>query len=337
VTALIGRLIVFLPSVIAASLIVLIGLLLARFARNRRYASSPCLQCSPRGGFDMSGVVLAYDGSIHGDWVGRYAIRLARASGTGLEVVHVDDAALAAAAVDLRLAHLREVAAASGVEVSLRHLPGAAPEVAEAIDAGVPAGTGRIIVAGLRARKSGRGLMHGTVSEQLLRFGHHDVLAIRVVSPSLLGHARHILFSFSQNPHSAERAAPFLRAFAPELTRLSLLTVMSPRLGRLSSPTGRDLRALRARGMDWLHRVEAELRGRLAPSEIPFDPHVAVSWDWPSEITRHAGRARAELVLVGSTERTLAMRVVFGNPLERVLHEAVCDVAVFRRAQGPLP
>lgn len=284
----------------------------------------------------MSGIVFAYDGSTHGDWVGRYAIRLAMASGTGLEVVHVDDGVLTAAAVESRLAHLRQVAAASGVDVALRHLPGSAAGVARVVDAAVPEGAERILVSGLRVRESGRGLLHGTVSEQLLRFRHHHVLALRVVSPSLLGHARHILFSLSENPQSASRAAVFLRSFASELTRLSLLTVMSPRLGRLSNPTANDLRSLRARGMDYLLRVEAQLRGSLAPFEIPFDTQVALSWDWPNEITKHAGRTRAELVLVGSTERTLARRFVFGNPLERVLRDAVCDVAIFRRARGTL-
>lgn len=284
----------------------------------------------------MSGIVLAYDGSIHADWVGRYAIRLARASEADLEVVHVDDGALTAATVESRLSHLRDVAAASGVGVTHRHMAGsvAARGVARALDATVPVGEGRIIVSGLRARTSRRGLLRGTVSEQLLRSRQHDVLTIRVVSPSLLGHARHILLPLSQNPHGAERAALFLRLFAPELTHLSLLTVMSPRLGRLSSPTSGDLRSAGVRGIDHLLRAEAQLRGTLAPFEVPFDPQVAVSWDWATEITRYASRARAELVMVGSSERTLARQVVFGNPLERVLHDAVCDIAIFQRARG---
>jgi nucleotide-binding universal stress UspA family protein len=288
-------------------------------------------------GSGMNGIVLAYDGSTHGDWVGRYAIRLARAAGTSLEVVHVDDGALSGTELEGRLALLGEVAAASGVEVALRQLPRAAGGVARTIDAAVPAAAGHVLVSGLRARTSARGLLRGTVAEQLLRLGRHDVLAIRVVSPSLLGHARHVLFSLSQNPHSASRAALFLRLLAPELTRLSLLTVMSPRFGQLSRVTAADLRALHARGADHLDRAEAELRGALAPFEIPVDPHVAVGSDWATEITRQAGRARAELVLVGSTERTLASRVVFGNPLERVLRDAVCDIAVFRRARGSVP
>jgi nucleotide-binding universal stress UspA family protein len=282
----------------------------------------------------MSGIVLAYDGSIHGDWVARYAIRLARTSGQGLQVLHVDDGTISRETLESRFVHLRELAAATGVEISLRHLPSKGADVARALDADVPVGAGRILVSGLRSRQSGRGLLHGTVAERLLRSTRHDVLAIRVVSPSLLGHARHLLFALSQNPRSSARAAPFLKLFAPELTRLSLLTVMSPRLGQLSRPTAADLRMLRARGREYLRQVEAELRGALAPFEVPLDPHVAVTADWSGEIIRHAGRARAELLLLGSTERTLTRRLVFGNPLERLLRDAICDVAIYRRSRA---
>jgi len=282
----------------------------------------------------LSQIVLAYDGSIHGDWVGRYAIRLARAAESSLEVVHVDDGALGPAAIESRLGHLREVATTAGVDVSLRHVPCRSADVAGALDAAIPPGEGHVLVAGLRARRSTRGLLHGTVSERLLRLTHHDVLAIRVVSPSLLGHPRHVLFCLSENRHSVDRAAPFLRLFASELTRLSLLTVVSPRLGALARPTGSDLRALRAAGWDVLDRAEAALRGVLAPFEVPFDPHVTVSGDWADEITREASRTKAELVLMGSTEHTLTSRFFAGNPLERVLDDAVCDVAIFRRARN---
>jgi len=139
----------------------------------------------------VNGIVLAYDGSTHGDWVGRCAIRLARAARTGLEVLHVDDGALSGAEREGRLSLLSDVAAASGVEVALRHLPQAAAGVAPAIEAAVPAAAGHVLVSGLRARTSARGLLRGTVAEQLLRLGRHDVL-----------------FSLSQNPHSATRAAP---------------------------------------------------------------------------------------------------------------------------------
>jgi nucleotide-binding universal stress UspA family protein len=281
-----------------------------------------------------SRIVFAYDGSIHGDWVGRYAVRLARASGAPLEVFHVEDGALTPAAWEARVKPLRDVAAASGVTVSLRRLPRSHENVATVLDTALSDSDERIVVCGLRARQSHRGFLHGTVSEKLLRLTHRSVLAIRVVSPSLLGHARHILLSLSQNLQSASRGAPFLVLFAAELARLSLLTVMSPQLGRFSRPTADDLHVLRARGMDFLRRVEAQLRGPLAPFELPVESQVVVSADWPNAIIREAGRAGAELVLLGATERTLTGRFVLGNPLERVLRDTGCDVAIFRRGRA---
>jgi len=282
----------------------------------------------------MAPTVFAYDGSTHGDWVGRYAVRLAKGVGDGLEILHVDDAATDKASIDRKLRHLTQIAESADVAVRLRHVPVARAGVGAALDAAIPLGTERLVVTGLRARESGRGLLGGTVSEHLLRTAHHDVLAVRVVAPGLLGHARHVLYALSENPASAARAGFFLRAMAPELTRLSLLTVISPRMGHLARPTPRDLARMRAAGDASLLRAQASLRAGLAPFDVPFDPHVSVSADWPSEVVRHAGRIKAQLVLLGSTERSLPQRFIFGNPLERVLHDTVNDVAIFRRARG---
>jgi nucleotide-binding universal stress UspA family protein len=109
--------------------------------------------------------------------------------------------------------------------------------------------------------------------------------------------------------------------------------VVSHPFERVSRPTAGDLRRLHARGTNFLQQVEAELESALGSFEIPFDPHVSISRDWPAEITRQAGRARAELVMLGATEHTLTRRL-FGNPLESVLRDAVCDIAIFRLARA---
>ena len=180
----------------------------------------------------MSATVFAYDGSTHGDWVGRYAIRLAHAFSHGLRVVHVDEGRTKRE-IDERLRPLQELAAACGVPVQVQHVPRVGRSVASVLDETVPDEPQGIVVTGLRARESGRGLLTGTISERLLRSARHNVLAVRVVSPGLLGHAQHVMYAMSQNPRSARRSALFLRALAPEMTRLSLLTVFPPFLGRV--------------------------------------------------------------------------------------------------------
>lgn len=283
----------------------------------------------------MTTTVFAYDGSTHGDWVARYAVRLARGRTGGLLVLHVDDGATQSARVDARLQHLREIAEASGVPFQARHVPLGDRTVPRALEAELSDHSGGLLVTGLRVKESGRGLLRGTVSEHLLRSPWYDVLAVRVVSPGLLGHAQHVLFAVSQNPASAKRCAPFLKALAPEMTRLSLLTVLSPLGGRFSRPTGAELGSLEAEGSAHLRRCVADLRGALAPFTFPVDSLSSVSPDWPAEVIRHAGQVKAQLLLVGATERPLPERLIFGSPLERVLRDTVCDVAIFRRAAAP--
>ena len=283
----------------------------------------------------MTTTVFAYDGSTHGDWVARYAVRLARGRSSPLLVLHVDENATHGARVDVKLQHLRDIAEASGVPFQARHLPLRSRSVARALEAELHDLRGSLLVTGLRVRESGRGLLRGTVSEDFLRSARYDVLAVRVVSPGLLGHARHVLYAVSQNPASAKRCAPFLRALAPEMTRLSLLTVLSPRGGRLARPIRAELQSLDAEGNAHLKRCLADLRGALAPFAFPVDSQSSVSSDWPAEVIRHAGRVKAQLLVVGATERSLPERLIFGNALERVLHDTVCDVAIFRRAEAP--
>jgi len=91
---------------------------------------------------------------------------------------------------------------------------------------------------------------------------------------------------------------------------------MPPRFGQLSRLTAADLRALHARGVDYLNRVEAELRGPLTPFEIPVGPHVSVGSDWATEITRQAGRARAELVLAQAQSQLLRGLALRQPPLD---------------------
>lgn len=282
----------------------------------------------------MYQITLAFDGSAHAAWVGHYAIRLAAAAGTPLRIIHIDDGSPSGREVSSGLRHLRGFAEGIGLDTVVEEIAGTSAGVAAALEGAVPADDEQIIVAGLRATERGRGLLAGTVSESLLRTQTHNVLAIRAVSPGLLGHPRHLLYALSSNPRGARRAALFVGLLGAGLDRLSLLTVVAPRFGGLSHPTPDELAALRARGAAHLDRALARLRRVLPPEGPLVDPCVAVAADWPAQIVRHVGRVGAELVLVGSTERTLPQRVVLGNPLERLLRDTLCDVAIFRRARG---
>ena len=64
-----------------------------------------------------------------------------------------------------------------------------------------------------------------------------------------------------------------------------------------------------------------------------MDANVVVSDDVPKEIVIHASRSKSRLIYLGASERNLTQRLWYGNPIEQVLREAPCDVAIYRGAR----
>ena len=92
-------------------------------------------------------ICLAYDGSLNGDWVARYAIRFAAGtSAKTLQLFHVLDDSLEPAALDAKLEHLRRECAALGVELVPELLSpnrGVLPALLAALPAAADAGPNR--------------------------------------------------------------------------------------------------------------------------------------------------------------------------------------------------
>ena len=66
----------------------------------------------------------AYDGSIHGDWVARYAMRMAsRLPDPGLQVLHVEDGKLSKADLKKRLARLEAASAELALPIEISVAP----------------------------------------------------------------------------------------------------------------------------------------------------------------------------------------------------------------------
>jgi nucleotide-binding universal stress UspA family protein len=61
-----------------------------------------------------------------------------------------------------------------------------------------------------------------------------------------------------------------------------------------------------------------------------IDAHVTVSDDVPKEIVIAANKTKSRLICLGASERNLSERFWFGNPIEQVLRNATCDVAIYR-------
>ena len=76
--------------------------------------------------------------------------------------------------------------------------------------------------------------------------------------------------------------------------------------------------------------IEDELRAGLAPHRFDLDSSVVVSDDASKEILLCANRRRSRLIAIGASRRMLSERMVFSDPVERVLRDAASDVAVYR-------
>ncbi len=292
----------------------------------------------PAGGLQTAGEVdveevrmlhLAFDGSLHGSWVGAYGVRLASLrEPRRLRVVHVRTAREGTAA---RLEALRAFGARWGVEVELVEREPGADGFATLVGA-LPEGADELVLCGLRVRSRRRAFLRGTVSERLLRLGRHAVVALRSVRPGLLGSPRRVLVPLSGHPRRLAAAWPFAHRLLPLAERVSILRVMPP--GRLGlahlSPGGRA--RLKDAGRRYVDDALAELRRVQGDAGPLLDGRVVIAADWAGQILAQASELNVDLILLGASERTLLVRALY-NPLERILRDAPCDVGVCR---GPV-
>ena len=123
---------------------------------------------------------------------------------------------------------------------------------------------------------------------------------------------------------------PFLKLLAPDIHRVHILfvqRVLRSRYRLLSHESGERLRR---RGLSYTERVEREVNQVLAPESTVVDANVLVSDDVPKEIVIFANKVKSRLIYMGASERNLTERFFYGNPIEQVLRDTGCDVAIYR-------
>jgi len=274
----------------------------------------------------------AYDSSINGDWVSHYAIRLAsHCPEKTLRLIHILDGQVSPSELDAKLLRIRRECERAGVmlEPLVEPLRGS---VLKSLEALVPVGVENHLVCGTRVRPRKRAILSGTISEQLLRAGRCNVLAIYVVQPGLLGLPRSVLLPVSGHPRGFRSGIPFLKLFAPELVRMHILFV--ERVGRWQFRllSHHLVERLARRGRVYIERVEQEISAQLGPGPWVADANVVVSDDVPKEIVIFANRMKSRLIYLGASERGLGERFFYGSPIEHVLRDTTCDVAIYRGA-----
>ena len=275
-------------------------------------------------------IVLAYDGSINADWVARYAVQTAASLPCRhLHLLHVLDGSCSRARIDEKFAAIAAECEQHAVVFQSRILELRGDVFASLLQA-IPSGEQWTCLCGTRIASKGRGFLAGTIAERLLHCRRFNVLAVRVVSPGLLGCPRTLLFPLAGHPRGFAAALPFLQMLAASVKRLYLLRVMTVNPLHFRYISALAAKKKIAEGHDYLSRVAAEIRQQGLGAHWHLDRHVVLSDDWAKEILIQAGKINAGMILLGATERTLPSRFFYGNRIEQILRTTSCDVGIYR-------
>ncbi|MBN2331652.1 MAG: hypothetical protein JXO49_00100 [Deltaproteobacteria bacterium] len=275
-------------------------------------------------------IYFAYDGSLNGDWVARYAIRFAvHSAEKTLLIINVADAEVPADLLSRKVDYVREACARWQVQSSYQQVP-LRGDVFHTLQQVVPPDKKNQLVCGLRMRGGRRGFLAGTVSEKLLGDSHFHVLAIRVVQPGLLGNPCSFLLPVAGHPRKFHSAWPFFRLFLPEVSEVCVVRIMTVHRFWMAYLTPVQLRTLRAEGHAYVATIISEILQGCPTAEFKIDGRVILSADWPGEIMVQANKMKAGMILLGASERSRPHRIIHRHPLERILANTPCDVGIYR-------
>lgn len=277
-------------------------------------------------------IYLAYDGSLNGDWVSRYAIRMAsRSPQKKLVLVHVLDGQIPTERLQLKTMAIEAECRARQVElISHAHSP-LKKGIFHSLIHYIPEGKDTICVCGTRVRSKRKGYLAGTISAKLLRHHRFNVIAVRVVQPGMLGNPRHFLMPLAGHPRKFQSALPFFSLFAPDTEVVYLMRIMAVTIFRFHNLSFRQTHALLRKGQAYIDTVAVEIARMFHPRPFYLDTRVLVSDDWPKEILMHANHLKVHMILLGASERALPARFFYyENALERILEQTPCDVGIYR-------
>lgn len=272
----------------------------------------------------------AYDGTIHGDWLSHYALRMAlRHAEQRITLIHVDDGSVSQQALAERLHLLEDRCALVSVGLDIRVLPLRRSVTATLTDH-MPADPGTLLVCGTRRRHISQGYLSGTTAERLMALRRFPVLAVRVVNPGLLGHPHKLLLPVMGDEAPPAGGLPFLRLLTPDLDELHLLHVAEVSRFGFRAMAQTQWQHLYRKALEPARRNEQWLREQLDLADVAMDSRVVVTDDGPKEIIIAANHLKSQLIFIGAFSRNLAGRFFYGDPLEQVLRNAPCDVAIYK-------
>ena len=275
-------------------------------------------------------IILAHDGSLYGDWVARYAIRFAATEADRkLLLLHVIDGRIETAIAENRFARLSEECADAGV-ICHRELLPLGHSVHRTLRQATPHDPTALLLCGTRLKPRHQAFLAGSVAELLLRSHQCPVLALRVVQPGLLGLPHDLLLPLAGHPNGCDRLEPILRRLAPQLRKLHFLHALpvNPLVQPHQGAARRE--QLRENGHRYLDGMHGYLAAKLVLPHCSIDRQVLIAADPAHQILVEASRLKAQMLLLGASERSLAHRVFHGRALEQILRDTPCDVGIYR-------
>jgi len=277
---------------------------------------------------------LAYDGSINGDWVAWYALNLARQeTDRTLRVVYINTDEISAEEVHAKVSTMESASADYGITLKLDIVSSSAPgtdAIFRDLLANVPASPDTLLICGARLSGSARGYLSGTVSERLLSDKNFNVMAVRVAQPGLLGAPHRFLLPIAGDHEGFLMSATIMRRFAPNVSRVHLLRVMMIKHLLFRRLLSEQAEQLRQKGWESLAGLDHELAELTGVEQSLIDSNVVVSDDWAHEVIIAANRHKSHLILMEAAWKNLRHTFQYGNPIEVVLRDAPCDVAIYR-------
>ncbi len=282
-------------------------------------------------------VFLAYDGSVHGDWAARYAVRFAAATPEkSLTVLYVEDVGVPAPMLDAKFDNIHAISEQAKISVRCEILP-MHHGVFGGLKARIPETPDTMVVCGTRAKAGRRGLLAGTISHQLLNYRRFAVTALRIVQPGHLGIARRILLPVSGSRHGITPALPLLRLLLPDASQVRLLRVMEVTTSRFRQMDAASAGAARHEGHIFLESLVLQLREQIDRLPSGLDLGVRVSDDWVKEVIIDAGQHHTDLICIEEPRSSLVESFRWGDPVEKVLRDTPSDVAIYRGPLGERP
>jgi nucleotide-binding universal stress UspA family protein len=274
----------------------------------------------------ISRLYFAYDTSLQ---VSRYAIRMAaRCPDRTLRAVHVQTGEIDAEALEAARSQLARECDATRVTLEWTILSPSGT-IFDTLDAAIPDSPDTLVVCGTRSRVTRSKYIDGSVSGGFLKPGQRHAMVIRVANPGLAGIPQDVLISVAGHPRGMRDGLPIIELLAPDLESIHVLLVQKLSRWYRWSSSLETIRRLRDEGMPYVVRLERELSAIL-PDGIIIDGHVKVAKNIAAEIVKQANRVRARMILLRASERSWWERCVSGNPLEEILRQANCDVAIYR-------